>query len=124
MQSNALIKAVFTPCETKGKIEMYCDYRKIEYGVPLKAVEKAMLEANRNFDVLIIIFQRHTLWTNAMKRGIENEYTYNAVYNRMSKEICNFSIWEKVLKYAKERVTLTAYELWIKTIKFHGIREC
>lgn len=27
----------------------------------------------------------------------------------------------KVLEYIKDRISLTAYELWIKTIKFQGI---
>lgn len=121
VQNNALIKIALTPCETKGKIEIYCDYRKIEYGTPFKAVEKALSETNRNFNVIIIIFQRYTLWTNAMKRGIENKYIYTNIYNHLCDEINKFSIWEKVLKYVKERVSLTAYELWIKTIKFHGI---
>lgn len=123
VQSNALIKAVLTPCENKGEIEMYCDYRRIEYGVPLKAIEKALSETNRNFNVIIIIFQKCTLWTNAMKRGIENQYIYENVYYRLCEEINKFSVWERVLKYVKERVSITAYELWIKTIKFHGISD-
>lgn len=121
IQSNALIKVELTPCESKGKIEMYCDYRKIEYGMPLKAIEKALSETNRNFNVIIIIFQRYTLWTNAAKRGIENQYIYDSVYNRLKEEISKFSVWEKVLEYIKDRISLTAYELLIKTIKFHGI---
>lgn len=123
IQNNALIKAALTPCETKGEIEMYCDYRRIEYGVPLKAIEKVMSEANRNFNVVIIIFQRYTLWTNAMKRGIENQYIYDSVYNRLKEEISKLLLWEKVLEFIKDRISLTAYELWIKTIKFHGISD-
>lgn len=69
----------------------------------------------------MIIFQRYTLWTNTRKRGIENQYIYESIYNRMCEEISQFSIWEMVLQYVKERVSITAYELWIKTIKFHGI---
>lgn len=121
IQSNALIKVELTPCESKGKFEMYCDYRKIEYGIPLKAIEKALSETNRNFNVIIIIFQRYTLWTNAAKRGIENQYIYDSIYNRLKEEISKFSVWEKVLEYIKDRISLTAYELWIKTIKFQGI---
>lgn len=123
IQSNALIKVALTPCETKGEIEMYCNYRRIEYGVPLKAIEKALSETNYNFNVVIIIFQRYTLWTNAMKRGIENQYIYDSVYNRLKEEISKFSLWEKVLEYIKDRISLTAYELWVKTIKFHGISD-
>lgn len=123
IQNNALIKVALTPCETKGEIEMYCDYRRIEYGVPLKAIEKVMSEANRNFNVVIIIFQRYTLWTNAMKRGIENQYIYDSVYNRLKEEISKLLLWEKVLEFIKDRISLTAYELWIKTIKFHGISD-
>lgn len=123
VQSNALIKVALTPCETKGEIEMYCDYRRIEYGVPLKAIEKVMSETNRNFNVVIIIFQRYTLWTNAMKRGIENQYIYDSVYNRLKEEISKLLLWEKVLEFIKDRISLTAYELWIKTIKFHGISD-
>lgn len=123
VQSNALIKVALTPCETKGEIEMYCDYRRIEYGMPLKAIEKALSETNHNFNVVIIIFQRYTLWTNAMKRGIENQYIYDSVFNRLKEEISKLSLWERVLKYVKERISITAYELWIKTIKFHGISD-
>lgn len=123
IQSNALIKVTLTPCESKGKFEMYCDYRRIEYGMPLKAIEKVLSETNHKFNVVIIIFQRYTLWTNAMKRGIENQYIYNSVYNRLKEEISKFSLWEKVLEYIKSRISLTAYELWIKTIKFHGISD-
>ncbi len=121
IQNNALIKVALAPCEGEGKTEVYCDYRKIEYGKPFKAVEKAMLEANRNFNVLIIIFQRYTLWTNAMKRGIENQYIYDSIYNRLYEEISKFSVWETVLEYLKDRISLTGYKLWFKTIKFHGI---
>lgn len=123
VQSNALIKVALTPCENKGEIEMYCDYRWIEYGMPLKAIEKVISETNRNFNVVINIFQRYTLWTNAMKRGIENQYIYTNVYNRLREEIDKFSVWERVLKYVKERVSITAYELWVKTINFHGISD-
>lgn len=123
VQSNALIKVALTPCETKGEIEMYCDYRRIEYGVPLKAIEKALSEINHNFNVVIIIFQKCTLWTNAMKRGIENQYIYDSVYNRLKEEISKLSLWRKVLEYIQGRISLTAYELWIKTIKFHGISD-
>ena len=121
IHSNALIKVALTPCETKGKIEMYCDYRRIEYGMPPKAIEKALSETNHNFNVIIIIFQKCTLWTNAMKRGIENQYIYETVYNRLKEEISKLLLWEKVLEYIKDRISLTVYELWIKTIKFHGI---
>lgn len=121
IQSNALIKVVLTPCENKGEIEMYCDYRRIEYGMLLKAIEKALSEANCNFNVVIIIFQRYTLWTNAMKRGIENQYIYDSIYNRLKEEISKFSLWEKVLEYIKNRISLTEFELWLKTIKFHRI---
>lgn len=121
VQSNALIKVALTPCETKGEFEMYCDYRRIEYGVPLKAIEKALSEINHNFNVIIIIFQKCTLWTTAMKRGIENQYIYNSVYNRLKEEISKFLLWEKVLEYIRDKISLTAYELWVKTIKFHGI---
>lgn len=120
-QSNALIKMALTPCETKGEFEMYCNYRKIEYGMQLKAIEKALSETNRNFNVIIIIFQKCTLWTNAMKRGIENQYICDSVYNRLKEEISKFLLWKKMLEYIKDRISLTAYELWIKTIKFHGI---
>ncbi len=123
VQNEALINAALTPCETKGEIEMYCNYRRIEYGTPLKAIEKALSETNRNFNVVISIFQRYTLWTNAMKRGIENQYIYDSVYNRLKEEISKFLLWEKVLEYIRDKISLTAYELWIKTIKFHGIND-
>ena len=123
IQSNALIKVALTPCETKGEIEMYCNYRRIEYGMPLKAIEKALSEINHNFNVVIIIFQKCTLWTNAMKRGIENQYIYDSVYNRLKEEISKLSLWGKVLEYIQGRTSLTAYELWIRTIKFHGISD-
>lgn len=121
IQSNALIKVALTSCGAKGEIEMYCDYRRLGYGMPLKAIEKALSETNRNFNVVIIIFQRYTLWTNAMKRGIENQYIYDSVYNCLKEEISKFLLWEKVLEYIKNSISLTEFELWLKTIKFHGI---
>ena len=123
VQSNALIKVALTPCETKGEIEMYCNYRRIEYGVPLKAIEKALSEINHNFNVVIIIFQKCTLWTNAMKRGIENQYIYDSVYNRLKEEISKLSLWEKVLDYVEKRTPPVAFELWFKTIKLYGIND-
>lgn len=123
IQSNALIKVALTPCETKGEIEMYCDYRRIEYGMPLKAIEKALSETNHNFNAVVIIFQRYTLWTNAMKRSIENQYIYNSVYNRLKEEISKLSLWEKVLDYVEKRTPPVAFELWFKTIKFYGIND-
>lgn len=44
IQSNALIKVALTPCENKGEIDMYCDYRRIEYGMPLQAIKKHSLQ--------------------------------------------------------------------------------
>lgn len=58
-----------------------------------------------------------------MKRGIENQYIYDSVYNRLKEEISKLLLWEKVLEFIKDRISLTAYELWIKTIKFHGISD-
>ncbi len=87
----------------------------------LKALEKALSETSRNFNVIIIIFQRYTLWTNAMKRGIENQYIYTSIYSHLCDEISKFSVWEKALKYLRDKISLTTYELWFKTIKFHGI---
>lgn len=123
IQNNALIKVALTPCETEGEIEMYCNYRRIEYGMPFKAIEKALSETNRNFNVVINIFQRYTLWTNAMKRGIENQYIYDSVYNRLKEEIRKLSLWGKVLDYVEKRTPPVAFELWFKTIKFYGIND-
>lgn len=123
VQNEALINAALTPCETKGEIEMYCNYRRIEYGTPLKAIETALSETNRNFNVVISIFQRYTLWTNTMKRGIENQYIYDSVYNRLKEEISKFLLWEKVLEYVEKRIPPVAFELWFKTIKFYGIND-
>lgn len=85
VQSDAEIRiAMAASSNMQNNIEAYCNFYPLQYGKIFDAVEDALKHRKQHYNVVIHVFSSYPMWTNASKKGIENQYVYNSIHKFIS----------------------------------------